>query len=716
VFICIGNHDAGIYYHDAQTDGNIHTMTGEYLYQNFTAYSESENTVVGGAEYGGYCYRDFTDKKLRVIMLNTSEKLTARQIDNTTFGAQRLWLANALLDLNNKTDAAEWGFIILSHYPADYGATMPLSRVLEAYVKGSSVSIKDPADSDYYKGDGTNQTVSFAGKNGAKFISQFHGHIHNFLYSKLYSDASGSAAQYEAWRMCIPNGQFNRENTYGTIGDINYKEDKTYTKTVNTANGTSFVINVINPSEEKIYSFRYGAGYDRVIGYGAETYYSITYDLTNVEMLNKIYGVKEGEPLSVSVDSASIADGYDVTTARVVMGGIDITSSAYNNGQISITNVTGNVIITIKAKLHENFTNQIPISIALDSNSVYNGKGYKEDTYITSAGTDNSKSGYYSTGLIPAVKGDVIRLEDFGFVKEDEYSRFCFYNANKEYIMILGADNLVDSFKSVYDNNNHLIEFTLGTSYANDMAYFRICGQHICDDSVITKNEEITYGDNCAITYNLTNVTTSNNVTSVKKGSNYTASLYADSGYNLTSVTITMSGVDITSSVYGGGMMSFTVTGNVVITAIAEPLPVNLVTLATTTDGVTPFGEDYNGDGVADGYQKGMALGSGSEYTTSEYANAFTTGWITCNPKYKTITLKNFGTEAVNYSKMRIVTYARKNFDGAMQALYLQDLPKDSEGNIVVSPSAWTSTTTVETACIRVSGKWTGSAPEIYAE
>ena len=191
------------------TSLNIHTMSGEYLYKNFTAHSASETTVIAGAENGGYCYRDFADKKLRVFLLNTSEKLVAAQEDQCTYGAQRKWLANALLDLNTKADAVDWGFIILSHYPADYGNTMPLSELLKAYVDGTSFTITDPyTESDTYTsyGDNTNHTVNFTGKNGAKFIAQFHGHIHNFLTDKLYCDG----AQYDAHRVCIPNGQYNR--------------------------------------------------------------------------------------------------------------------------------------------------------------------------------------------------------------------------------------------------------------------------------------------------------------------------------------------------------------------------------------------------------------------------------------------------------------------------------------------------------------------------
>ena len=363
VFLCIGNHDAGIYYHDSQTDGEIHTLSGSYLYNNFTAHSISDNTVVGGEENGGYCYRDFMDKKLRVIMLNTSEKLVARQKDVTTFGSQRLWLANVLLDLNNKTDAADWGFIVLSHYPADYGATMPLSYVLEAYVKGTSVTITDPENSDYYRGDGTNQSVNFSGKNKAKFVAQFHGHIHNFLTSRLYSNASGSPIQYDAWRICTPNGQFNRENYYGVFGDIDFADTQTYPKTRNTANGTSFVVNVINPSEEKIYSFCYGAGPEkpREIFYNFNKIkYSIITKGTNINFTNLSDSIYEGDRYETELYAE---EGYSLTHAQVMvtMNG-EVISNAYSydattqKGVITIEKVIGEISINATTNVAAYYT------------------------------------------------------------------------------------------------------------------------------------------------------------------------------------------------------------------------------------------------------------------------------------------------------------------------------------------------------------------------
>ncbi len=427
VFICIGNHDAGIYYHDAQTDGAVHTLSGDWLYKNFTAHSESDDTAIDGEEYGGYCYRDFPGKKLRVIMLNTSEKLVAVQSDVTTFGAQRVWLANALLDLNSKSDAAEWGFIILCHYPADYGATMPLSELLKAYVGGTSFTIADPQTS-YYQGDGTNRTVNFSGKNGAKFIAQFHGHIHNFLASRLHSNASGSPVQYDAWRICIPNGEANpyRDNYYGTFGDINFSEDKSYPKTVDTVNGTSFVVNVINPSEEMIYSFCYGAGYDRTVSLKGISYYSVTTSLTGATVSSSATSIKEGDPYTGTV---TVNDGYELKSVVITMGGVDITSTAYNEstGAINISEVTGMISITVVAKALP--VNLLPLAVDTDGSLYNGGQGYKSGYRLsTTSGGDRELTGAYVSGFIPYTVGDDIKLVNVGNSALDSYG-------NNSYVM-----------------------------------------------------------------------------------------------------------------------------------------------------------------------------------------------------------------------------------------------------------------------------------------
>ena len=69
------------------------------------------------------------------------------------------------------------------------------------------------------------------------------------------------------------------------------------------------------------------------------------------------------------------------------------------------------------------------------------------------------------------------------------------------------------------------------------------------------------------ITNNLTNATNSNPATSIASGASYGASLTPASGYFLNAVTVTMGGVDITSTVYDSGNIEISsVTGDIVIT------------------------------------------------------------------------------------------------------------------------------------------------------
>lgn len=72
------------------------------------------------------------------------------------------------------------------------------------------------------------------------------------------------------------------------------------------------------------------------------------------------------------------------------------------------------------------------------------------------------------------------------------------------------------------------------------------------------------------ITNTLTNVSNSNSDASVNENASYIATLTADEGYELDSVTVTMGGDDITGSVYAyGGIYISSITGNIVITATA---------------------------------------------------------------------------------------------------------------------------------------------------
>lgn len=73
-----------------------------------------------------------------------------------------------------------------------------------------------------------------------------------------------------------------------------------------------------------------------------------------------------------------------------------------------------------------------------------------------------------------------------------------------------------------------------------------------------------------AIINTLTNCTSNNSASSITVGSSYIATITADEGYDLDTASVTMDGVDVTSTVYSAGVITITsVTGTIVITVTA---------------------------------------------------------------------------------------------------------------------------------------------------
>jgi hypothetical protein len=73
------------------------------------------------------------------------------------------------------------------------------------------------------------------------------------------------------------------------------------------------------------------------------------------------------------------------------------------------------------------------------------------------------------------------------------------------------------------------------------------------------------------VTNRLTNAVNSNGAKTVKEQASYSATISANEGYDLQSVTVTMGGTDITASAYANGNINIaSVTGDIVITASAS--------------------------------------------------------------------------------------------------------------------------------------------------
>lgn len=454
----VGNHDQGSYNESAYLSA---ADTNKYIgrYSSLAVKPDSEPER-------GYFYYDLTEKKTRVICLNTGDlKDLAYSAAKSTDGhymsaAQFRWFADTLAGAGT---AGMTKILLLSHHPLHWYGFMPsVLAVLNAYIAGSSGSVTV---------NGTSVSYNFSGKNSAQLIGCFHGHTHNFI--------SGKVGDNDIIRIGTPNACFSRSNEYGSAsyGDEfrnKYGETTTYYKTANSASDTAFVVNVINFGEKAIHSIHYGAGYDRSVSYGGEVYYTVSYALTSVDSSSAVASVKGGEAYTTTL---STAENYTIQSVTVTMGGVDITSSAYSGGVISIAEVTGDIVITAVAA---GFTNQIPISID-SSGAIYNGIGYKEGYRIsTSSGNESAASGMTVTGFIPLGQApNIIRVKNIDLTSGNSTA------ASYKSDFTFGTGWYCNSLFGTADENG-VRSATLNTTGG----YIRISGA-FGGNPIITVNEEI---------------------------------------------------------------------------------------------------------------------------------------------------------------------------------------------------------------------------------
>lgn len=306
--------------------------------------------------------------------------------------------------------------------------------------------------------------------------------------------------------------------------------------------------------------------------------FTITNTLTGCTTSNPAVSVNEESTYSATItaDSGYTLDGAIV---QITMGGTDITSTAYNNGTISIAEVTGNLVIMISAVEIPSYTNQIPISKDASGN-VFNGTGYKEGYRLNSSGAEAAHSGYVVTGFMPFTLGQQILFDKFSG-SESSSGGLCFYDSNHTFIASIRVSRLLEEGvlirgqaidytppASIYDGGSGIMKSI------ENAVYLRIsvqssnpaelsCG--ILGDGQST----VTY----SVTSTLSNCSTSNGASSVEEGNAYTATITADSGYTLegATVTVTMGGTDITVTAYNNGTIFIpSVSGNIVIAVSAK--------------------------------------------------------------------------------------------------------------------------------------------------
>ena len=374
-FRTVGNHDPLGYSYNQNGD----YLNQATLYSLIGKYNDDGITVMGSTT-GGYCYRDFTDKKVRVICLNTAEMTSASSggAENMT-AEQKLWFANALKSAGAK--GSDWGIIVLSHHPLDWGNVLMASNIVHAYVEGTSITVT------------SGHTINFSGSNSAKFLGAFHGHVHCFKSAKLNYIANSVGTEYQAYRIAVPNMCFSRNNEYGQNNKaeyygIEFGEDTTHNKTAGTAKDTAFVVNVVNPSEQKIYSFCYGAGYDREIFTGIQTI-----AVTGVTLDKTSGTLTAGDTVTLTATvSPSDASNKAVTWASSAP-----TVASVVNGVVTAL-APGSAKITVKTQ-DGNFTAEYSLTVKAATINLLTEYGYVDNTRLsTGNGGEKEQADYVTVG------------------------------------------------------------------------------------------------------------------------------------------------------------------------------------------------------------------------------------------------------------------------------------------------------------------------------
>ncbi len=226
----VGNHDQC-----ATTDsgGTVSRLQNSGAYQYFGRYNAGANDGLNN-----YGYYDIENVKLRIIYLNTSDTVSTSS-QGTLLNVsqeQKNWLCETLIDVNSKSDAADWKILLLSHAPLDM-------------VSGIAADILIP-----YTNGGTYGSYTFTNHN-AKIIGNCHGHTHCYNIGYI-SDVIR--------RFTIPNSNFYDNNHYKDNANYSaWNEDTTYPKTANSRTDTSFSLVTVDLDSLTCYVDNYGAGYDR---------------------------------------------------------------------------------------------------------------------------------------------------------------------------------------------------------------------------------------------------------------------------------------------------------------------------------------------------------------------------------------------------------------------------------------------------------------------
>lgn len=232
--------------------------------------------------------------------------------------------------------------------------------------------------------------------------------------------------------------------------------------------------------------------------------YNIYYNLTNASSTNSFVSVMQGEAYRATIVPTT---GYVLNSVTCTMGGV---TQPVQGGVINIANVTGNITITATA-------------------------GAPAPTPTTYTVTNNLTNATNSNSATTITEGES-------------------YTAYISPIENYKIDSLTCTMGGVQQ-----------TITDNTINIASVSGNIVV---TAVASEDTPPAVSYTVTNNLTHATNSNGATTVEEGSAYSATISAEQGYHITSVTCTMGGAQ--QIVTNNYINIVSVNGNIVITAVAE--------------------------------------------------------------------------------------------------------------------------------------------------
>ena len=232
--------------------------------------------------------------------------------------------------------------------------------------------------------------------------------------------------------------------------------------------------------------------------------YNIYYNLTNASSTNSFVSVMQGETYRTTIVPTT---GYVLKSVTCTMGGV---TQPVQGGVINIANVTGNITITATA-------------------------GEPTPTPTTYTVTNNLTNATNSNSATTITEGE----------------SYTAYISPIENYKIDSLTCTMGGAQQTVTNNTINIASVSGNIVVTAVA-----------------SEDTPPVVSYTVTNNLTHATNSNGATTVEEGSAYSATISAEQGYHITSVTCTMGGAQ--QIVTNNYINIVSVSGDIVITAVAE--------------------------------------------------------------------------------------------------------------------------------------------------